>query len=143
MGFEAHGVRELAVALGNLDADIQKSLRPAVLKAGHVIGDQVKENASFSSWIPAAVKVSASFSARGGARITVAERDYPHAGEVRTYEGNGMSPSPFRHPVFGNREAWASGVTHPFAGPAVKEKEPEAVAIIAETVSAVIAATGL
>ncbi len=146
MGFEAHGVRELSAALGGLDSEMRKALKPAVLKAGNVIGDQVKENASFSSWIPEQVKVSASFSARGGgARITVAERGYPHGGEVNVFEGDGVAPTPFEHPTYGHRNGkqMVAAMTHPFAGPAVEEKEPEAVAIVAETVSAVIAANGL
>ncbi len=108
------------------------------------MGDQAKDNAAFSSWIPGAVSVSSSFSSRsGGAVVKVKERDYPHAGEVRTFEGNGVNPTPFRHPVYGNREAWVSAVTHPFLHPALEEKQDEAVAVIAAAVSSVIASNGL
>lgn len=144
MPLEFTGVSELARALGTLPTEIRAALKPAVLKAAEVIGQQAEQNASFSSYIPGAVSVQASFAqSGGGAVVRVVERGYPHAGEVRVYEGNGVSPTPFRHPVYGNKEAWAVGMTHPFLGPALEEREDEAVAVIAEAVVAVAHASGL
>lgn len=138
------GIREVAFALGEIPAEIKKVLKPAVLDAGEIVAAQMRQNASFSPWIAANVNVSASFGVRtAGARITVPERGFPHAGEVRTFEGNGVSPTPFRHPVYGNRNAWVSAMTHPFAGPAVEEKHDEATAVIAAAVETVIESTGL
>lgn len=138
------GVAELVRAFGEVPAEVKAVLKPAVLEAGNLIGDQVKSNAGFSSWIPGAVKVSASFgSVTAGAKITVAERGFPHAGEVRVFEGNGVNPTPFRHPVYGNRNAWVSAVTHPFAHPAVEQKRGEAVAVITTAVEGVIQSLGL
>ncbi len=144
MGFEAHGVREVAAALAGLDADMKKALKPGILKAANVVGDEVKRRAAFSPPIADSVKVSARFSATGGgATVTVPERVEPHQGEVAAYDGNGLTAETKRHPVYGNRNAWVPYTTHPMSTVSVVEKEPEAVAIVAETVSAVIAANGL
>lgn len=146
MGMTVTGVRELAAALGGIDADMRKAMKPGVLKAAEVVADEIRERASFSPEIAGSVKTSARFSASGGgATVTVPERGYPHAGEVAAYDGNGLTSERLRHPVYGNREVWSdkNTATHPMSTVSVVEKEPEAVAIIAETVSAVIAANGL
>lgn len=143
MPLEFTGVSELARTFGVLPAELKAALKPAVLSAAGLIGEQARSDASFSSYIPGAVSVAASFSGSGGgAVVKVAERGFPHAGEVRTYEGNGVSPTPFRHPVYGNTNAWVTAMTHPFLGPAVEEKHDEAVAVIAEAVAAVAHANG-
>lgn len=143
MPFEFSGVSELAKTFGIIPAELKVALKPKVLEAAHVVGVEAQANAGFSSWIPSAVSVSASFSGTGGgAVVRVAERAYPHQGEVRTFEGNGVSPSPFRHPVYGNRNAWVTATTHPFLGPAARDKRDEAVSIIAEAVAAVARANG-
>jgi hypothetical protein len=144
MPMTVSGVGELIATLGELPAEMKAALKPAVLEAGNIVGAQAKSNAGFSSYIPSAISVSSSFSVSGaGAKITVTERGFPHQGEVRTYEGNGVNPTPFRHPVYGNRDAWATGVTHPFLHTALKEKQDEAVEVIAAAVASVIASNGL
>lgn len=144
MPLEVKGVSELVYSLGVLPAEVKKAMRPAILEAGGIIGAQAKQNAAFSSWIPGAVKVSASFSGvSGGAKVSVPERGYPHLGEVRVLEGNGSSPSEFRHPYFGIRDFWYTQVTHPFLHPALEQKRDEATAVIAAAVESVIAANGL
>jgi hypothetical protein len=143
MPLEFSGVSELARTFGVIPGELKSALKPAVLKAANLIGDKAEGNAGFSSYIPGAVSVSASFSGSGGgAVVKVAERGYPHAGEVRTYEGNGVSPTPFRHPVYGNTNAWVTAMTHPFLGPAVEEEREPAIGIIAEAVAAVARANG-
>jgi hypothetical protein len=145
MPLEFKGVSELAQTFGVIPAELKRALKPAVLKGANLIGEEAKGNASFSSYIPGAVSVSASFSqSGGGAVVKVAERGYPHAGEARVYEGNGVSPSPFLHPTYGRSDiAWSIGQTHPFLGPAVEEKEDEVVGVIAEAVAAVARSAGL
>ena len=79
MPLEFAGVSELAKTFGVLPAEIKAALKPAVLDAANLIGDQAKVDGSFSSWIPGAVSVSAHEShipkaagrtARTGARET-------------------------------------------------------------------------
>jgi hypothetical protein len=116
-------------------AEVRHALRPGVADATHVIAVEAESNAAFSSYIPGAISESVSFSASGGGGvIRVAERGYPHEGEVRVLEGNGISPEAFRHPVY-DHGGWAMQMTHPFLGPAVEEKEPEAVALIEAAVT--------
>lgn len=145
MPLEFKGVSELARTFGVLPTELKVALKPAVLEAAELIAGQTRENAGFSSYLPGAVSTAASFAgggAGGGAVVKVAERGYPHAGFARVFEGNGVSPTAFRHPVFGNTNAWVTAVTHPFLGPAVEQETPEAVAVIAEAVASVAAANG-
>jgi ABC-type transport system substrate-binding protein len=140
MPLEYSGVRELVAAFGTLPTEVRLALKPAVLEAADLVGDAAKSNAGWSSWIPDHISVSASFSASGGgAVIRAAERGYPHGGEVRVFEGNGLSPTPFLHPVYGHRNNWVSAMTHPFLQPALDENADEATAIIAAAVTSVVA----
>jgi hypothetical protein len=142
MPFEFKGVSELAATFGVLPAELKAALKPAVLEAAGLIGDKASDNASFSSWIPGAVSVSASFSGSGGGAVVKgAERGFPHSGEVRTYEGNGESPTPFLRPVFG-RHPGVPAMTQPFLGPAVEDEREPAIGVIAEAVAAVARANG-
>lgn len=139
MPLRALGIRELAARMGRIDAELRAELEPATLEAGNIIGDQVKANASFSSRLPGQVSVAASFSASGGgAVVKVAAGEYPHVLEARVMEGDGIAPSEFRHPVYGNPKGWASQMSHPFAHPAVEDKRTEAVAVIAAAVHTVL-----
>lgn len=134
------GVRELITAYGTAGAEVRQALRPGIAEATHIIAEEARSNASFSSYIPGAVSESASFSASGGGGvIRVAERGYPHQGEVRVLEGNGISPTAFRHRVYGS-DNWATQMTHPFLGVALEEKEDEAVEVIAAAVTTALEA---
>lgn len=143
MPMTVRGISELVHTLGVLPTEVKAALRPSTLEAAQIIAEQVKANGSFSSWVAGATSVSASFSGTsGGAVVKVAERGFPHAGEMRVLEGDGVSPTPFRHPVYGG-PGWAAAMTHPFLHPALEQKRDEATEIIAAAVAAVIAANGL
>lgn len=135
MPMEVSGIRDLVRRLGRADAELTAELRPAVLHAASLVGRKAEANAGFSSAIPGLEFERASFSSTsGGAVVGFHERGFPHAGEVRVYEGDGVSPEPFRHPVFGG-PGWAAGMTHPFLGPAA---EDERAAVLAEIRAAVL-----
>lgn len=136
MPLEAQGISELAATMGRIPMELRTELEPAVLEAGQLVADRAKSNASWSSYIPGAVTVTARFAASGGgAEIRVAERGYPHAGEVRTLEGNGDGPTEFRHRVYGNPNAFAPMQTRPFLHPALDEESAPATEVIAAAVS--------
>lgn len=110
-------------------ADVPKELRPAIRRAVNEAASgfmaDVKADASWSSRIPAAVRTKTSFSQRApGVRVYVDASRAPHA---RPYEGmaKGGNERLFRHPVYGNREAWVTQATRPFFRPNVeKHRQP-------------------
>lgn len=106
-------VRELALVPSKLRPAIRRAVKTAA--AGFVA--DVKQDASWSTRIPAAVRTSTSFSkARPGVRVAVDSKKAPHA---RPFEGMapGGNATKFRHPVFGNREVWVDQATRPFFRP--------------------------
>ncbi len=135
MPIETTGIRDAIRRFGTADAELRAELTPATLEAADVVAAQIRSNYSWSPPIAGSVSTSASFSATGGgAVIRIPERDYPHAGEVRTFEGNGVSPTPFEQPVYGHKDRSVTKMTRPSIGPGVRDKRPEAVAIIAAAV---------
>lgn len=140
MSIVVSGVAELVTAFGAAGPEVKAALRPGITEATHLIATEARSNASFSSYIPDAISESVSFSASGGGGIVkVAERGYPHAGEVRVLEGNGISPTAFRHRVYGS-DNWVIQMTRPFLGPAVIEEGPEAVALVEAAVTTALKA---
>lgn len=118
----------LIAALQGVDKRSRPLIRAAVRQAGDGAVRAAKSNASWSSRIPAAIRLNTSFSQRNpGVRLVVSSRRAPHG---RPYEGITGSRS-FRHPVFGrpNRTRrqwrWVSQPTRPFLLPAItKAREP-------------------
>lgn len=143
MAIEVGGVKELASLLGALPAEVRSALRPALDEAARVIADKAKENAAYSTRIPAAIYTRAKFGARtGGAVVGV---DAAKAPEARVLElGNeGRRSATFRHPLFGNTNYWYPQDRQPFLFPALAEKRAEAVAIVEAAVKEAARAGGL
>jgi hypothetical protein len=132
MPIEFGSVSGLVAAFGKVPAEVRIALRPAVLEAGNLIADAAKANASWSGRIPGAISVTSNLTSSGGAVIRVDSTTAPHA---RPYEGR--SGSPFRHPVFGNRDNWVSQATRPFLKPARDSEGDKARALIGEAVTEV------
>jgi len=109
---------------GPLPAEIRRELRPALRRVADPVLQQARANASWSTRIPGAMRISTSFSRRtAGVAITVSVKKAPHA---RPFENLGRNGS-FRHPVFGDRERWVSQTARPFLFPAVASADPELV----------------
>lgn len=96
--------------LGAIPRDVQRELRPALRRAVQPAAQRVRSNASWSSRIPAATKVSTSFGRTPGVTVRVDAKAAPGA---RPIEHDGQ-PGMFRHPVYGNREVWVSQAARPF-----------------------------
>ena len=116
------GADQMRAMLNGLPADIQRELRPALKDAGDIVARQARANASWSSRIPGAISVRASFGARSaGATVVVDSAAAPHARPYEGVDGN----STFRHPVHGS-DRWVSQTVRPFLMPAGRAKEREA-----------------
>lgn len=97
-----------------MSAQVRKEVRPAIRRAAEPMVAQARANASWSSRIPGAIRLSTT---KRGVDIRVNQKRAPHA---RPYEGIGGGGQ-FRHPVFGNRDRWVSQPTRPFLDPAVRQ----------------------
>jgi hypothetical protein len=132
MGIEHTSVRALAERMGTLPAELRTELRPKLLHAASLIASDARNRASWSTRIPGAISVSASFNSRtGGASVRVSARKAPHARPYEGIDGNAT----FRRQVYG--KAWVTQETRPFLMPARRAKEATAIAEIAAAVAAV------
>lgn len=114
----AEQIRRLIHDLGGVPPDLRRQLRPGLRAAGRMVADQAKLNASWSSRIPGAIKVSVRFSGTPGVAVIVDKRKAPHG---RPYEHGGRAGT-FRAPLFGNRSRWYPHRARPFLAPAVARK---------------------
>lgn len=94
--------------LGAIPPAVHRVLRPVVLEAGQPILAQMRANAGWSSRIPGATSMRSSGSSPG-VEFRVSAAQAPHA---RPYEG--LSGSPFRAPLWGDREHWYDHDARPF-----------------------------
>lgn len=133
MPIEYESVSALATAFGRVPAEVAAALRPALLQAAQLVADQAKENASYSTRIPAAISVSSRVSTNGGALVRVDSAQAPEARVLELGNAGSRNAATFRHPVFGT-DTWVIQDTQPFLFPAVKQKKDEAVALIREAV---------
>lgn len=105
--------RQAAADLRAMSTEVRRGLRPTLQQAARPIVAQARANASWSTRIPGAIRLSV---LKRGVEIRVSRKKAPHA---RPYEGI-TGKSSFRHPLFGNREVWVEQHTRPFLEPAVK-----------------------
>lgn len=116
--------------VGEIPRDLRKRLRPKVRAAGNIVARDARLRASWSTRIPAAIRVRTAFAKSPGVRVSVDLRKAPHA---KPYENEGR-PGKFRHPVFGNRSNWVTQKARPFLGPALQAKSDAAAHDIADAV---------
>lgn len=120
MAVDHVGITTLAKELGQVPAELRRHLRPQLRAGGQHIVSDMKARASYSSRIPGAISMTVSFAARGGGvRFRVNARRAPHA-RVLERGNDGSRSSSFRHPVYGDRDAWVSQPTRPFFFPAAR-----------------------
>lgn len=123
----------LIADFGQFPDDLRKELRPAMRRAAEPILRDAKRRASWSSRIPGAIRLVASFTKRSpGVRLRVDLKKAPHA---RAFEGL-TSGATFRHRVYG-RDVWVTQRARPFFFPAVQAGSE---AVMAEANAAVLAA---
>jgi hypothetical protein len=110
MSIDRGQLQALIRDLGAIPPDLKRELRPGLRKAAQPALTRIRSNASWSSRIPGATKLSTSFGNRPGVTIRIDSKAAPHA---RPIEHDG-EPGTFRHPVYGNREVWRPQQARPF-----------------------------
>lgn len=124
----ADEIERLIRDLDGIPKDLRRKLRPKLREAGEIVAAQARINASWSTRIPPATKVSTSFTLRRpGVSVTVNRKLAPHA---RPFE-HGGDPGEFRHPVFQTfgtrrRTPWVPQRARPFLEPALRARGDEA-----------------
>lgn len=131
-GVDYSSIRLLALRFGALPLDLRRELRPRLRAAGSLMQRTAQANASWSTRIPAAIRVTTTLaSTTGGVGVRVDSTKAPHA---RAFEGIGSRSSTFRHPVFGNTGVWTEQQERPFLVPAVNANRTAVQALIATAV---------
>jgi hypothetical protein len=115
---------------------LERQFNKELIASGEIVARKARQNASFSSRIPASIKTR-----RRGTRVrVVAGGDKaPHAAPL---ENHGQTGS-FRHPVFGNYDNWVDQPAHPFLTPAAEESMDDVVAAVLKAVVVTEAAMGV
>lgn len=107
-----------------------RGLRPAIVGAGGDVLRRARLNASWSSRIPGATRLSVRFSRNPGIDVITDGRRAPHAS---VYENEGK-PGVLAHPRFGDRSHWYRFAARPYLGPAMDAEAPAAAARIGDVV---------
>jgi hypothetical protein len=120
--------------MGKIPKDLKVKLRPGLREAGQIVRDRARFNASWSTKIPAATRVSVGFTKRNpGVSVQVNKNKAPGA---RPLENRGREGR-FRHPVFGHTDRWVPQKARPFLAKALEEEAPAAERKIADVVDKV------
>jgi len=108
------GTRELRNFIkehGKFDRDTRTWIRKRMRESAQPVLANAKSNASWSTRIPGAIKLSISLTTRRtGVSLRVNRKKAPHG---RPYENLGK-PGKFRHPFFGDRTRWFEQPARPF-----------------------------
>jgi hypothetical protein len=123
---------DLGVAMNDLDAKqqsaVKRHIRKTVREFGQELTTQIKSNASWSSRIPATVRVNVTFTTKSaGASVIAGGKSAPHARPLE--RGNKSSGGGLRHPVFARKDkgrdewTWVDMPTRPFFFKAVQQKD--------------------
>ena len=118
-------LRGLARSLRKVSPEVGKVLREELRATGELVAVEARAIASgVSSGVAATIRTRLS-NTQVSVVAGIGERA-GHVGQARAFEHMGL-PGTFRHPVYGNRNAWVDQSAHPFLGPAFAHKADEVV----------------
>lgn len=133
---DASSLTKLAKDLRQAAPGISKKMNTRLRNAGKLVAADAKVRSSYSTRIPASVKVS-----RSGVNVKVVAGG-PGAGDAAPIENRGKGF--VRHPVYGNRDVWTAQNSHPaFLAPAFDSQQEAVVAEIAQAVTDALRDSGL
>jgi hypothetical protein len=136
MSVDRSQLQALIGDLGELPPAFRNAARPHMLDAGRGVLALMRSHASWSTRIPAAISMTAATTTIG-VRFRTNSGRAPHA---RPYEG--LSGSPFRAPLFGDREHWYPHDARPFFYRSVQEGAGQVVEALGEALDQAAAETG-
>jgi len=125
------GLRIVNAKLRDIPRELRSTIRPRLVAAGEMLRAAAASEASWSTRIPASLRVTAKFAgARAGVFVIASQRKAPHARALEGISGN----SQFRHPVFGDEEDWVSQATRPFLSAALARHGDDAVDAVTDAI---------
>lgn len=136
---DPHGLSQLYRDAKAAEGTIQVELRRGIKAAAQPVVDAVKEDASFSSRIPGAVKLKSSFAAKGASVAVVVDGAAAPEAKAINHGGRGGT---FRHPVFGNRDVWVDQAAVPFMATGPRRAQPQADAAMLEAMDRIARSLG-
>jgi len=117
--------RDFAKALRKASAENSRSLRRNLRAAGELMGAEARRNAAAipgknrTDRIASSIKVRT----RGASVVVIAGgAQAPEAGLLEAGNRGQRGGRTFRHPIFGDREAWVAQRMYPFLAPAMDKK---------------------
>jgi hypothetical protein len=121
-GIDMVGLAPFRRALAKASKMAARDLREEMRAAGEIVAKQARDNAGqHSTSIPPTIKTQV----RSLTVSVVAGKGVPLAALYEVGNAQGGTENSFKHPVFGNREAWVTQTGYPFLKPAVDAKMPE------------------
>lgn len=126
---DAASLKRMGAALRRSQPAMYKELQRALREEGQKIARRAKDNASWSTRIPATVKVRTS-----GVNSVIISAGGAAAPEAKPLEHAGAEGT-FRHPVFGDRQVWVDQPARPFLHPAALEHLQESAEAIGEALT--------
>ena len=137
MGVDRSQLQTLIRDLGAIPPAVRREFQPIVVRASQPVFAQMKANASWSTRIPRATTMRVSGGASAGVEFRVNAARAPHA---RPYEG--LSGSPFRAPLWGDREWWYDHAARPFFYRALEQHADEVVEALGDGLMEIAARHG-
>lgn len=135
-------IGNFASRMRQVPEQLRRDVRTAVRTAASPIVAKARANASWSTRIPKAIRVSSTFAGKNaGVTIRVALRTAPHGRAYEDISGKSRGGT-FRHPVFGNKDRWVSQPTRPFIAPAVQSERDRTLQEIDATITQTLARAG-
>ena len=120
-----------ADALKRAAPEIRTRLRPRLQEAGELVAEEARSRAGeVSATVPSSIKVRVTGAA--SVAIVAGGSGVPMAGLLELGNAGRNGGATFRHPVYGNRHAWANQKMHPYLVPALDARAHEAVDAIAK-----------
>ena len=129
LSIDATELKQFAKVIRAASPKAATHMRQKLREVGEMIAEDARTKASWSTRIPQSIKVRTA-----GVKVSIVAGDAnaPHA---RPYEvGSKRNRQEVRHPVFGNRQVWASNPTRPFLLPALRAREAEVQAAILKVI---------
>jgi hypothetical protein len=126
---DTKALSRLARDLRLASPEVWKATRVALKAAGEIVAADARQRASFSSRIPASIKVRVT----SGGQVKVVAGGV-QAEDAAPLENKGRAGR-FRHPVYGDRENWVEQPARPFLAPALAAHQDEVAEAIENAVT--------
>jgi hypothetical protein len=136
---DARELQKLYADLKGVEGNLRVELRRGIVSAAKPVVAAAKNDAGFSSKIPATVKTKVSFSAKNpSVAIVAGGKGAPDAAPFNNRGKRGT----FRHPVFGHTDRWVTQAARPFMQNNLDSHAPDVERAILDVIDVVMGKAG-